>query len=264
MIHRLKSVRESAVGFVAVLLIACICGPSADAVLIHRYSFNDGTAKDSVGKIDGQLKGAASIADGKLVLKNEDKTSDDAQLSYLEFAGPILPKSGSVTIMAWFTTTDAGNYARLLNFGDKDGAEGQAFIYFTPRNADDLSRVGISATDAASKTYQDNDRLDDGKPHMVALVIDGTAKKLHVFIDGKEPKPAEDLGDNTLDKVRQVNNWLGRSSFDGDAGVTGSIDEFRVYDNPLTADEVAAVFKAGPDSTEAPATAPTTGPAATK
>src|ERR1700722_12413963 len=119
MIHRFKSLSESAVGFAAVLLAASVCASNADAVLTHRYSFNDGTAKDSVGKIDGNLKGAASVADGKLVLKNEDKTSDDAQLSYLEFTSPILPKSGSVTIMTWFTVSDAGNFARILNIGDK-------------------------------------------------------------------------------------------------------------------------------------------------
>jgi hypothetical protein len=254
MTNRFKS--QSAVWLAAVALMGSLAASSADAVLTHRYSFNDGTAKDSVGNIDGKLKGTASIADGKLVLKNEDKTSDDAQLSYLEFAGPILPKTGSVTIMTWFTASDAGNFARIVNIGDKQDAEGRAFIYLTPRNGDDLSRAAITATDASGKTSQDNDRLDDGKPHMVALVIDGTAKKLHVFIDGKEPKPAEDLGDNTLDKVRQVNNWLGRSSFDTDPGLSGSIDEFRVYDNALSADEVQTAFKAGADATEAPATQP--------
>jgi two-component system, NtrC family, sensor kinase len=255
------------VGFLfrrAVLIAAAtaLFTTTANAVITHRYSFNDGTAKDSVGKVDGNLKGAASITDGKLVLKNDDKTSDDSQLSYLEFAGPILPKTGSCTIMAWFTASEAGNFGRIVNIGDKEDAEGRAFIYFTPRNGDDLSRAAVTATDAASKTYQDNDRLDDGKPHMIALVIDGTAKKLHVFIDGKEPKPAEDLGDNTLDKVRQVNNWIGRSSFDTDAGLSASIDEFRVYDNALTADEAQAAFKAGPDSAEA--AAPATQAAATK
>src|SRR5439155_15432519 len=136
----------------------------------------------------------------------------------------------------WFTAGENTPYARIFNFSDKDGGEGRAFIYFTPRNADDQSRIGISATDAASKTSQDNDRLDDGKPHMVAIVIDGQAKKLHVFIDGKESHAAEDLGDNTLDKVKPVSNYLGRSSFDADPGFAGSIDELRVYDHARTAD----------------------------
>ena len=232
------------------VIAICILTAAADAGLIHRYRFSEaGAVKDSVGNVDGKLVGpAATIADGKLVLKNDDITSSDDKISYVEFASPIIPKSGSVSIVVWFTAKDTGAYSRIFNFGDKESGSGKAFVYFVPRNADDLSRAAITATDAASKTSQDNDRLDDGKPHMVAFVIDGKAGKMHVFIDSKEPKPAEDLGDNTLDKVKPTDNFLGRSSFEGDAGLTGSIDELRVYDDALTLDDAAAAFKAGPDA----------------
>ena len=82
-------------------------------------------------------------------------------------------------------------------------------FYMTARTADDNSRAAISATDAASKSAVDGDRLDDGKPHMAALVIDGTAKKIHLYVDGNEIGTAADLGDNTLDKVKQE-HALGR------------------------------------------------------
>jgi len=55
-----------------------------------------------------------------------------------------------------------------------------------------------------------------------------------VFVDGKEPNPPADLGDNTLDKVKPVENWLGKSSFSADPGLSAAIDEFRVYDQALT------------------------------
>lgn len=231
----------------------------AQAALIHRYSFNDGTAKDSVGKIDGTLKGpGASIADGKLVLKNKESDAPE-KLSYLEFAAPVLPKSGSVTLICWFTGKEVGSFSRIINFGDREGDQGLAFLYVTPRTGDDLARAAISATDTGGKTFVDPDRLDDGKPHMLAIVIDGKARKLHFFVDGKEPQPAEDLGENTLDTVKPKDNWLGRSSFSVDPGLEGSIDEFRVYDHALTADEVKAAFAAGPDALPAasqPATQP--------
>jgi hypothetical protein len=194
------------------------------------------------------LNGAARIADGKLVLDNGDKTSIDDGLSYLEFNSSIIPKAGSVSLVVWFTAKDVGNFARIINFGDKQDAEGRAFIYFTPRNADDKARAAITATDTASKTFIDSDRLDDGKEHMVAIVIDDTAKKLHLLVDGKEPAAAADLGDNTLDKVRAVNNWIGRSSFDQDAGLTASIHEFRVYDHAISLDEAGTIYKTGPDA----------------
>jgi hypothetical protein len=230
------------------LLVVGLFTAAANAGLIHRYSFNDGTAKDSVGNVDGNLKGAASVSGGKLVLDNADKNSDDEALSYVEFASSVLPKGDSVSLVVWFSGKDVGSFARILNIGDKDGAEGRAFIYLTPRNADDQARAAITATDAAGKTAIDTDRLDDGNIHMVAVVIDGAAKKLHLFVDGKEPAAAQDLGDNTLDKVHAVHNWIGRSAYDQDAGLSGSIDEFRVYDTALSLDEAAAIFKAGADA----------------
>jgi hypothetical protein len=247
-------------------VIACICAlaftaPNTNAGVIHRYSFSDnGAVKDSAGKVDGSIKGDATVADGKVTFKNEDKNSGDENVAYVEFPQPLLPKTGSVTLMAWFTAKDAGQFSRVIDIGDQEGGQGQAFIYFTPRNADDQSRAAITATDAGSKTFADNDRLDDGKPHMVALVIDGAAKKLHFYVDGKEPQPAQDLNDNTLSAVRQKHAWLGRSAFDSDPGFSGSIDEFRVYDQALSADDVTAAFKAGPDSVAPVSSAPTTQP----
>ena len=238
------------------LIVMSLLSATAQAGLIHRYSFKETgagvtVAKDSVGSIAGKLKGTgASIADGKLVLKNDaSSSSGDDKVAYVEFASSLIPKNPtSVSFVFWFTAKDIGGFARLLNIGDKEGSEGRAFIYYTPRTADDQSRAAISATDVGGRVPLDNDRLDDGKPHMVAIVIDGAAKKMHVFIDGKEPHPAEDLGENTLDKIRPVQNYIGRSSFDNDPGLSATIDEFRVYDNALTLDDVTAMVKAGADA----------------
>ncbi len=234
---------------VALLLLALGAGlATARAGLIHRYSFKD-NAKDSVGRVDGALKGAgASLAGGRLVLANESMATGD-KISCLEFAGSVLPAKGTtVSLAVWFTAKDTGDFARVLNFGASEGTEGLQFIYFTPRNADGFARAAITGGDVGSKTYLDFPALDDGKPHCVAIVIDGAAGRLHVYTDGKEAGPGETLGANTLDKVRPVENWLGRSSFSADPGLTGAIDELRVYDHALTAAEAAAIFTAGPDA----------------
>lgn len=242
------SARIFAIWVVVFLTVVMSLASGASAGLTHRYSFNNvGAVKDSVGNVDGVLKGGATVAGGRLAITNTDRNSGDDAMAYVDFPHPLLPKTGSATLVAWFTCKDVGQFARVMDIGEKDGGEGEAFIYFTPRDADELSRGAITATDAASKVYCDVDRLDDGKPHMIALVIDGNAKKLHLFVDGKEPQPAVDLGPNTLDAVRQQHTWLGRSAFEDDAGFNGSIDEFRVYDQALNAGDVAATFKAGPD-----------------
>ena len=220
--------------------------PAADAQLLHRYSFMNG-AQDSAGKIDGLLKGSAKVQNGKLILDNGTKGSPDETLAYLEFASSVLPKSGSVSIVFWFSAQDTQAFARIVDFGDREGTEGRAFIYFSPRIDSDLARAATSATDTSAKTFIDTDKLDDGKTHMVALVISDQDKKLHLYVDGKEPVAAEDLGENTLDKVRPTHCWLGRSAFDNDGGMSAVIDEVRVYGVALSKDAAAALAAAGPD-----------------
>jgi len=221
----------------------------AQAELIHRFSFAAEEVKDSVGSVTGKLKGdGAKIAGGKLQLKNEDAVQTE-KISYLEFNDSILPKTGTtVSLAVWFTVKDVGAFARILDLGDGDSGEGKQFIYFSPHTVDGSSRVAITATDVVSKTNLDFAPLDDGNPHMVVIVIDGAAKKLRVWVDGVEPKSAEDLGDNTLDKVKPVQNWLGKSLFSADPGLSGAIDELRIYDHALTAAEITAAYQAGPDT----------------
>ena len=68
------------------LLLIPFCVANAPAGLTHRYSFNDNAAvKDSVGKIDGKLQGGATVTDGKLVLKNDNKNSGDNGVQFVEF-----------------------------------------------------------------------------------------------------------------------------------------------------------------------------------
>lgn len=230
-------------------LALSLSASEASASLLHRFSFNDGTAKDSVGSASGTLHGpGATISGGKLFLSNDPTASGD-KISHLEFSGPLLPKSGtSVSLVVWFSAQDVGEFSRVLNFGDSEGTEGKQFIYFAPRIVDGAARIAITGSDVGSKTNIDPAALDDGKLHSVAIVIDGQKQELHVFIDGQEPRPAEPLGANTLDKVRPVQNWLGRSSFAADPGFNGAIDEFRVYDHALTLGEAAALHTAGPNT----------------
>jgi hypothetical protein len=238
------------------LLVSASGFPAAHASLTHRYSFNEAAARDLVGNINGKLKGpGATIADGKLILKN-DATAIGEAISCLEFPASLLPKSGSVSLVIWFTVKNAGAFSRLINFGSSEGTEGTHFIYLSPSAGDVGARAAITGGDVSSKTAVDFTACDDGKPHMIALVVDGASKKLRVLLDGTEPAAAETLGENTLDKVKALENWLGKSSFAADPGLSGAIDEFRVYDHALTPAEAAALHQAGPD------VVPTAGPMA--
>ena len=94
--------------------------------LVHRYSFNDGTANDSVGGANGTLMGNATVSGGQLVLPNA--TSAAPATDYLQLPAGILTNSvngpnndPAVTVEAW-ATFKAGQYtwANLFDFGNRD------------------------------------------------------------------------------------------------------------------------------------------------
>lgn len=234
--------RASLAILAATLLGACT---ATSPNLTHRYSFS-GDARDSVGNVHGILKNSAKIAGGKLVLDNKGEPSGDAT-AYLEFPSPIIPKAGSVSLVFWYDSKATDSFARIIDFGDRDNGDGRAFIYFTASASDGSTRAAMSATDVAGRIFVDAPTIADGKPHAVAMVIDGAAKRLRLFIDGKEAAESTELGDATLDTIHPTHSWIGRSGFDVDPGLTGNLDEFRIYDKALSPEEIAAIATAGPD-----------------
>src|SRR5262245_164640 len=234
--------------FSTVGLALCIA-TCAQAQLIHRYSFNDGKADDSVGKINGKLNGGAKVADGKLAVNNTGKPSNDPELSYLSFSERILPKSGSATIEIWFTSNSDGQFSRIFDFG----RNGQGYIFLTDNEGNDTARAAITSASWGEETQVRPDNpVNDNKPHMAAVVIDAAAGKLRLFVDGKEAGSGEPLGDNALEKVTGNSHWLGRSLYDNDAGFSGSYDELRIFDSALNAEQINSHFKAGPNEIEMP------------
>jgi hypothetical protein len=177
-------------------------------------------------------------------LENAGKVSNDSALSYVSFSERILPKAGNTTIEVWFISNSDGSFARLFDFGRR----GQGYLFLTVNDGgNDIARAAITNNDWGEETKISSDsNVNDGRLHMVAVVIDGAAKNLHFYIDGKEQGGAEPLGDNGLEKIQGSNHWLGRSLYDTDAGFTGSISELRIFDTALKPAEIAAHFKAGP------------------
>ena len=91
--------------------------------------------------------------------------------------------------------------------------------------------------------------LDNGQTYMAATVIDGTAGTLSYYVfrtsDGlgglQSTIPALPLSGYTF-----TNAYLGRSAFPADNSTSGSVDEFRIYNEARTTAQILADFVAGP------------------
>jgi hypothetical protein len=126
------------------------------------------------------------------------------------------------------------------------------------RNNDPLFGPGGSAGTVGAITTIDpehNQTLDTVQHH-VAVVFDSDGgddpgeATITLFIDGTLPNGAANTPAQTTVQLRNlndVNNWLGRSNWTSDANFDGMLNEFRIYDVPLSPNQVDASFDAGPN-----------------
>jgi hypothetical protein len=274
------------------------------ALLSHRYAFNGtGTAVvDSAagGDADGESVNVELSGQGTLPLAG--LTSDQ----YAGLPNRILstlpegaPTTGSITLEAWLQWSGGPAWQRIFDFGENDGplegeqgTVGLSYLFLTPRTPNEPLLVGASPQNAKLRvayrrpgssefevTLDADIAMPSGVVTHVAVVIDGTLKRMSLYVDGKlnngiahfrnprdpaftsmrgvydwsAPVASGDGGMVTppaidLTVVQDINNWLGRSQFEADNELQATYYEFRIYGAALTPELVDISHKGGPDA----------------
>jgi hypothetical protein len=263
------------IGMMGSVVALAACATTAQAQLAHRYSFTT-DASDSVGGANGTLVNSATVSGGQLQLNNPNFTAggNPDPNGFLSLSPSILPSSGAATIETWFTFTGSGFFTEAWTFSNGTDA--------APPVGGQYLMDTISAPQPAGTPGQGNNTggnhiveslngynpgpeidaygttpgmgavgggyLDNGDSCFSAVVIgaDGTLSYYLYDITTGTGGLQSTVAGNPLTAFNFTNAYLGRSAFSGDNATSGSIDEFRIYDNAQSAAAVAADFTAGP------------------
>jgi hypothetical protein len=237
---------------------ACTSTCAAMPGLIHRYRF-DGegqTARDSVGAADGRLVNTSLQGSGEAHLHGE--SSDE----YVELPADLVSRLGDASLEAWVTSlggqTAGGSnssqsieWQRVFDFGSSATAEGledagESYLFMAMANEQGSPRLaykGLGEKQEVQVTASQPFPMN--RPVHIVSVFDDGNDWLLLYIDGALMDRAA-IG-ASLSGVRDIHNWLGRSQFSGDREFNGSLDEFRIYERALSADEVKQHFSEGPN-----------------
>jgi hypothetical protein len=214
----------------------------SNADIIHRYSFN-GNTSDSVGGEDAVLNGTATVDSTKLVL-------DGSMGAYASL--PItdsISNLTNMTIEGWAQWDDPGSqWERIFDFGS--GTLENAFL--TPRAGAQGFPFRYAMTVGGGGGEQDTSAFSHfptGVNTHFAVTVDKDFGVTALYVNGKVKSIEFDDPVTFFDFSLPINNiYLGKSQYDADAYFMGSIDEFRIYNNALSADDVYASYLAGPDA----------------
>ena len=209
-----------------------------DGLVLHlsfdKNTIDGNTVKDlSEEGNDGTIHGEAKTAAGKYGEALEfDGTDDFVEVPLVDSI--TFSTGDSLTVQVWIKTDDqpprndgiVGNYKQgtvplwLLSVkGDDAAARGK--VSFSVRDPERTS-AGVTSPDF----------LNDDKWHVLAGVRDQEAKKVRFYVDGTL---IDEVDDNTKDINSGQSIWIGEhlSRF-----YKGLIDEVKVWNRPLTADEL--------------------------
>ena len=209
--------------------------PAQGATLSHRYSF-DADTTDSVGGNTGILEGGATISSGQLTLTGLGSSIDANRMTFtnpVDIGGNF--GATGVTIETWYTDTGTGTWGKLFQFGNNAAGQELAFT-FTRGNG---QQTGVDRDGA--KLFEE--QVNQNEEHHLVITVSPDGN-LNTWIDGVQK--LIDLDTNDLANVSTDFEAIGATSW-GDPGMTGSVNEFRIYEGELTSIEVAASVEAGPE-----------------
>jgi hypothetical protein len=259
----------------AVLVLAGWAAPSSHAGVTHRYSFNDGTANDSVGNADGTLVNGPTVVNGTLVfgpLVNTGFNRLPSTGQYVDLPNNIA-RTRALTLEVWATYRSGQNVAwqRIVDFGNSTAGEilpddkttinysGRVCLILVPQNGNGNPTAQLTIGNATDFIGL-NTPITTDVEHQIVFTHDPDANVQALYVDGVK------LGQNTVKLDPSTsdykNYWLGRSNFFNDPFFNGTINEFRIYDSALSGDDVANNFRNGPDVPPAPVPEPAAGLAA--
>jgi len=224
------------------LAITVLLASSSHAVLVHEYRF-DGNANDSIGGANGTLENGAGVANGRLDLDGVD------DFVSLPGAAIALNTFSAVTLEQWSTQPVLDrSFTFGIGFGRTDeGGGGQDYLAITTTRGSQASR-GLIQNEGLGEPGADGPELNDGLLHHYALTVDDTTNMLSYYIDGQIQGAPVDLSVSgvTLANVSTEFATIGDSPFVNDATFLGTVDEVSIWNNALTATEIATEFANGP------------------
>lgn len=216
--------------------------------LLHRYSFNEiagsSTAADSVPgnspTWDGALNGGASLNGNQLVLDGVD--------GFVQFPGGILSGLDAVTVETWVSFGTIGTWANLFAFGDTDGTLGHNYITCQPHTGPATAQTGIKNASSEQNPFF-TPVLDNYTNAHIVAVFHPLAGYCSIYTNGMLAGINSAITITLADALFTGDplNYIGHSLYSADPFLAGYLDEFRIYNGPLTPGQIKADAALGPN-----------------
>jgi alpha-L-arabinofuranosidase len=204
-------------------------------VLVHRYSFNEtsGTnCADSIGgpAWNGTLPRGGTFGGGQLALSSGSQ-------QYVQLPPGILSNYTALTIETWATFSDQLPVnCFFFGFGNTNGSSGENYVFCAPQGG----RIAITSGNYLNEqnAYGNFDFSFHTNFHVTA-VFNPPLGYIALYTNGILAGINNSVT-TPFTSVKDVYSYIGRSLYSADPYPDFTLDEFRIYNGALSANEIAA------------------------
>lgn len=209
-----------------------IASLNGEKVLVAWYQFEDALNDMTAYKMNAAHYGDASYLTAKKGNLRDKVLTLDGSLDYLQLPTAIANRE-EMTIALWVRWKGSGNWQRIFDFGN-----GENQYMFLTANATN-SKMRFAIKNGGDEQYMDISKLGTYSWKHITLTISNDS--IAAYVNGELKASTTDITVRPAD-FKPIFNYIGRSQFRGDAMFKGDVDDLRIYNYALSADEVNALF----------------------
>ncbi len=236
--------------------------------LIHQYSFSESGGSTTADSVGGSAWNGTIVSGG--TLGGGWVTLDPNNYGVIQLPAGIVTNMDAVTVEAWVSNGVPAGWAQFFAFGNQDiDGNGMNYIAFQPF-------TGVATYPTAAALFGTGDPGNANSQNAVAALtttgLQGTniivitnplPTMLHLvcvfhpyagivafYTNGVLCASNSNVSNPlvlTLNQDGDPFNLIGESLYDTDPFWSGAINEFRIYNGPLSAAQIMADYRLGPE-----------------
>jgi hypothetical protein len=196
----------------------------ANALVAHM-AFEGNTFDNTENLNHAAILGGTSFIDGKVDTK---AITLDGSTAFVQLPATVANQQ-EMTIATWVYWNGGSAWQRIFDFGNGESE----YMFLTPRANTGQMRFAIK--NGGAEQQVNLTALTTGQWTHLVVTLD--AAGAHVYVNGALVAESGSVNIKPID-FKPVLNYIGRSQF-ADPLLNGRIDDFRIYNYALSANEVA-------------------------
>lgn len=204
--------------------------PGANQALVANWQFDDNLLDNTINQMDCVHSATPSFTASH---KSGEKSLSLSSNNYLQLPYQVA-NMDEMTIALWVNwRSSSTSWQRIFDFGNGT----QQYMFLTPNNG---SVMRFAIKNGGDEQQVDcKSRLQANAWKHVAVTIG--KDKTTIYINGEEAASSTNVTIRPSD-IRPMLNYVGRSQFNQDPTYVGFLDDMRIYNYALSADEVKNVM----------------------